>query len=361
MGTSLTVVRTCGLIPRLLATLLVTAFITGCDSDSTALLNELKQAGSESLSNRGLPVSTGSTTSIPAGQPVSISGAVPPRTNQTILVASFNIQVFGKTKATNPDVMRRLASIMRLFDVVAIQEIRSVDDLVMPTLVDYVNETGVRYAFDIGPRLGRSNSKEQYAFLYDSSRITLTGKPYTVTDGPSTGQTNGLAPDLLHREPLVASFRTLANAPFSFSLVNIHTDPDEAKDEVNVLHDVLLSVRHYEYATRNEDDVMLLGDLNAGPNQLGKLGQIPGTVPIIVGQSTMVEGSKTNDNILLDTTTTVEFTGRAGVLSMADAFRISSKEALQLSDHNPVWAEFRASEQTTTPQLANQSAATPVR
>lgn len=39
-------------------------------------------------------------------------------------IASFNIQVFGKTKAKKKDVLLMLAKIISIFDVVAIQEIR---------------------------------------------------------------------------------------------------------------------------------------------------------------------------------------------------------------------------------------------
>ena len=43
---------------------------------------------------------------------------------ETITIASFNIQIFGKTKAGKPDVMAVLPPIISEFDIVAIQEIR---------------------------------------------------------------------------------------------------------------------------------------------------------------------------------------------------------------------------------------------
>jgi deoxyribonuclease-1-like protein len=42
-----------------------------------------------------------------------------------VRIASFNIQVFGEKKLANPRVRSLLADIVRRFDVVAIQEIRS--------------------------------------------------------------------------------------------------------------------------------------------------------------------------------------------------------------------------------------------
>ena len=42
-----------------------------------------------------------------------------------IKVASFNIQVFGQSKINKPDVMDILSRIIKKYDVVAIQEVRS--------------------------------------------------------------------------------------------------------------------------------------------------------------------------------------------------------------------------------------------
>src|SRR5437762_3016546 len=65
----------------------------------------------------------------PRGQTVSTStgssgnGAIPARDTDTIKIATFNIQVFGKTKLAKPEVMQILADTIRNFDVVAIQEV----------------------------------------------------------------------------------------------------------------------------------------------------------------------------------------------------------------------------------------------
>ena len=60
-------------------------------------------------------------------------------------------------------------------------------------------------------------------------------------------------------------------------------------------------------------------------------------------QST-TRGSAQYDNLVFTAATTVEFTGRAGVLSMQEVFAITTDVALELSDHPPVWAEFSAVE-----------------
>ncbi len=58
------------------------------------------------------------------------------------------------------------------------------DQRLLPRLIDYVNADGMRYDYLLGPRLGRTSSKEQYAYVYDTDRIL--GDPnasYTVNDG----------------------------------------------------------------------------------------------------------------------------------------------------------------------------------
>ena len=47
-------------------------------------------------------------------QPIANPAALlPARTQQTILVASFNIQAFGQSKVENPWVLERLAAVIR--------------------------------------------------------------------------------------------------------------------------------------------------------------------------------------------------------------------------------------------------------
>lgn len=286
---------------------------------------------------------------------LSVVGSAPTATahaggaaSESIRIATFNIQVFGTTKADKPHVMEILSQVIRRYDIVAIQEIRSLDQTVLPRLVDLVNADGRRYDFVLGPRLGRTSSKEQYAFVYNTASIELDASAVYTVDDPD---------DLLHRPPLVAGFRARgppAEQAFTFTLVNIHTDPDEVADELNVLDDVFRAVRR---DGRDEDDVILLGDLNAADNRLGELGEIAGLVTAVPGQPTNTRGNKQYDHVLFDSRATAEFTGRAGVLNLMSEFGLSLDEALEVSDHLPVWAEFSVYEGGRPSRLAQQPSA----
>ena len=63
----------------------------------------------------------------------------------TIKIASFNIQVFGVSKASKPEVMGILASIISQFDVVAIQEIRDKSGRAVKSLEVLIDNLGVNY------------------------------------------------------------------------------------------------------------------------------------------------------------------------------------------------------------------------
>jgi deoxyribonuclease-1-like protein len=257
----------------------------------------------------------------------------PPRDNDTIRVASFNIQVFGESKLNDPEAMQVIVAILKNFDLVAIQEVRSVAQDVLPRLIALLNADGHQYDYALGPRLGRSNSKEQYAFVFDTATVEIDRyKLYTVDDPD----------DLLHREPLVGWFRARGPAPeqaFTFSLATIHTDPDEVDQELDVLDDVFFRIR--DDAQRGEDDAILLGDLNAKATNLRQLGQIKGLVKVVTGETpTNTLHNAQYDNIVFQEAATTEFTGSGGVFDFLRQYNLTLQQAERISDHMPVWAEF---------------------
>ena len=307
----------------ILATILAALCFAGCGG----------QQSKEPKAGPAAPVvPVGGTVQQPVGQP-----------GETIKICSFNIQVFGTSKLKKPQAMDVLVKVVRRFDVVAIQEVRSTDDTVLPRFIEMINADGSKYDFVIGPRLGRTNSKEQYAVLFNTARIEVDRASVYTVDDPQ---------DHLHREPLVARFRVRGVAPekaFSFNLADIHTDPDETATELDALADVFVGVQQNG---SGEDDVILLGDLNVDEYHLGRLGQLPGIAHAITGVKTNTRRDKMYDNIVFDGRATAEYTGRWGVVDFATEFNLSEQAALEVSDHCPVWAEFSAYEGGATPILA---------
>jgi len=262
------------------------------------------------------------------------AGGVPKPAN-AILVASFNIQVFGESKLSKPQVVEVLARVVRNFDVVAIQEVRAKSDEILPAFVRAVNADGSRYQHVIGPREGRTSSKEQYAFVYDSNRIEVDPSSLGVFPDPQ---------GRMHRPPMHARFRTRvipAEMAFTFWLVNMHTDPDEVPQELDALTGVFQAM---QAARPDEDDVILLGDLNAGPPEFGAFRRIPGIGWAVTGMTTNTRRTKTYDNLVFARPATGEYLGHSGVLDLQNSYGLSPEQALEVSDHCPVWAAFYPAE-----------------
>ena len=267
------------------------------------------------------------------------------RPSNSLLIASYNIQVLGKSKMSKPGVVDVLAYLIRQFDIVAVQEVRAKDDDIIPRLLAAVNSDGSRYGYLIGPRIGRTVSTEQYVFLYDTTRVEHDPSAVGTVADPS---------DLLHREPYAARFRARTSSPenaFTFWLVNIHTDPDEVPQEVDALADVFQLMQR---ARADEDDVILLGDLNASETQLGRLGKLPGINWAIRDVMTNTRQNRAYDNIIFDSRATAEYTGRWGVVNLEQSLGLTRDQALQVSDHFPVWAEFQAWETQPRPGFAGK-------
>jgi len=118
--------------------------------------------------------------------------------NETLRIGAFNIHVFGKSKASKPDVMDVLGKIIRTYDVVAIQEIRDKSQTALPALVNITNSNGSQYEYIVGPREGRTSSKEQYAYIYNNQTVKLNGTPEPYPEPNGT--------DPFHREGTVEFF-----------------------------------------------------------------------------------------------------------------------------------------------------------
>lgn len=289
------------------------------------------RGSAESIASRKIsPVGLSQTSAVGSG-----------KSQTSIRVATFNIKVFGKSKASDAEVMRQLAAVFMQFDVVAVQEIRGDPDIPINTLLDQITRMGGRYRAVHGPPIGRTSQTECYGFVWDQDRIDFIAQSdYMIEDRA----------DLMHREPMVASFQTRvapvdSRLPFRFTLINVHTDPDLVRgdtgdNELNVLDDVFQSVRNFEYETNGEEDFMMLGDLNVDVGKLAELGQIPGVVSLVGDVPTNTLKTKTYDHILIDSRVTTEYVRRSGVLDLENMFGIDQSAALKISDHLPVWAEF---------------------
>ncbi len=281
------------------------------------------------------------------GQSVGNSSALfgGTRRPDVIRIASFNLDQFDRQKSQSPDALQSLAAIIRSFDVVAVQEIRCLEQHVVPRLVDAINGASQDFDFVVGPHVGRFELKEQFAFIYNRRRVELDrSEVYTVQDPD----------DLIHSEPLVGWFCARGANPtdaFTFTLVNIRTDgtPGETEREHRLLRGIFENVRNDQ---RGEDDVILLGDFQVPTAQLRQTAQLPSAVYVIAETPTDPGQSVQRDNIIFDSMATVEFTGRSGAVDFLRQMNLTLEQARRISNHLPVWAEFSTFEGADNRRMA---------
>jgi len=256
-------------------------------------------------------------------------------TRPAIRMATFNLDGLDDNRLANPKVCESLVRILSRFDVVALQNIHSGNRGVLMRLKDQINATGRCFDFVTCPTLDRDSVEIYNAVLFDATTVEVDPKTVHSIDAP---------PGTFHVRPLMAEFRVRGPPPseaFTFMLVNVLVDPRRGPQELDALADAYRAARD---SGQGEDDIIMLGDLETDPEHLGRLGRVPGLVAAVSGIPTTTRGTRLADNILFDRTATVEYTGRSGVLDMVRELDLTPQEALDVSEHLPVWAEFSSYE-----------------
>lgn len=253
---------------------------------------------------------------------------------ELLSIGAFNIQVFGLTKMDKPDVPDVLVQVANRYDLLLVQEIRDKSQTAIHEYLDLINaQTDDPFEMQLSDRLGRTWSKEQYAYFYRPSKLTVLDS-YHYDDGEEPDA------DLFQREPYIVQFQTTTGS--TFAAIGLHSAPDEAQEEIDFLADVV------EDATvrLEEEDLLLLGDFNAGcsyvrPSQIG--GLLLYQDPLVdwwIGEEADTTTTSTvcpYDRILTTgelTTQTVE--GSGGVFLFDHAFSLSPTLTRAVSDHYPV-------------------------
>jgi endonuclease/exonuclease/phosphatase family metal-dependent hydrolase len=262
------------------------------------------------------------------------STRTPPTGTTTIKLASWNIRRLSRNNT--PGSLDTIAGVLAGYDLTGIEEvlhpepIRGIKDRLRTR-----HATPVRYV--VTSREGRTGQEaERYGFVYRERAIeALNRGRFASGDGVA-------------RPPYYGYFRARAGGAdgFDFILMLAHTKPPEGavlQGELTRLGQSYAAVRDRNSA---EGDLLLAGDLNAGPDYVHfRTNLITGLrlrATIAAGTSTMVAGARTNDNILFGPPTVQDYTGRSGV----DPFGDSTPGHAEVSDHRPVWAEFHVGRDT---------------
>jgi len=163
---------------------------------------------------------------------------------QNLTVCSWNLRDFGQTKTDTQ--IAFIARILKDFDVVAIQEVVAgkAGPQAVARLADALNRTGSKWDYTVSHGTsGDKYSKERYAFLWKTGRITKIGdawleKKYNLE---------------INREPYLARFQ-LGEKRFTF--VTFHAVPKAKQPETEI--------RYLQYlpAEYPGDILVFCGDFN---------------------------------------------------------------------------------------------------
>lgn len=290
---------------------------------------------------------------------------VPARDDHNLLVGSWNIRALGgltpKWEAGPKDSPTRdwravslIAEIIRSFDVVAVQEVRR-STTALRFLLERLGKSWQVIISDVTE--GNAGNGERLAFLYDSDRVQPSGLVGEI-----------VLPDVVDRpakqfarSPYAASFR---RGDVEFILTTVHVIwGTSATSRVPELTAFANWMR--DWADRPEDwntNLLVLGDFNidrlddplyrafisTGLFPPGELSGVPRTI---------FDGDKKNhfyDQIawftdftgadVTDMLTGMRYAGKAGsfdFVPLTFAGLTRSKLSWRMSDHYPLWVEFR--------------------
>lgn len=155
---------------------------------------------------------------------ISAMGAKP-----VLRIATFNIQNFGQSKLAKTAIADTLRTIVRKFDIVAVQEVSDVTNKTAGAFLKKVNRGSKKpYKMVCSRRTGEQandqSSREQYAFYYNPAKVELL----------DTALYDDSEHDYFQREPYIAKFRRKVDG-LVFLICTIHTAPEQAVEEIAAL------------------------------------------------------------------------------------------------------------------------------
>jgi endonuclease/exonuclease/phosphatase family metal-dependent hydrolase len=282
---------------------------------------------------------------------MGVLSAVPLRSvDENVLIASWNIAQFSEKKKARA--LQYIADICERFDIVAIQEVKTN----LQGLARLQKMLPGHYQILVSDPTGNS---ERMAFLYDKRTVISTGLVCEIAfNGPIA------SPNVFQfqRSPYCASFKA---GRFDFTLVSVHIAEGSSQGEVGLglrekeIQELVKFIKHEAGRAQGavfDPDFFLVGDFNiqkdgdrffkaltggeeprfkmpAGMNNLG----------------TNFDQTKTFDKIAWIPSDEFEFTGKFGAIPFGGVLYQEPGQAAgaarkEVSDHLPLWAEFRVTE-----------------
>ncbi|XP_070696107.1 deoxyribonuclease I-like 1-like isoform X1 [Pempheris klunzingeri] len=265
----------------------------------------------------------------------------------SLKICAFNVQSFGESKANNKKVMGILLKILSRCDLSLIQEVRDSKGEAIQVLVKELNrfDNSNSYSYVESRRLGRKSYKEQYVYIYrDNMLEVMEHYQYPKQEGEGTNET-----DVFSREPFIVRFHSPTTLVKDFILIGQHTCPKNAMKEIDQLYSLFKEI----YKKWKTDNVMILGDLNAGCSYVTikgwramRLRSDPKFHWLIGDEQDTTVREKTHcayDRIIVHGREIISciVKGSAQPFNFKENFHLTEEEALEVSDHFPVEVDLK--------------------
>jgi endonuclease/exonuclease/phosphatase family metal-dependent hydrolase len=240
--------------------------------------------------------------------------------------------------------MDTLVSVIKKYDLVAIQEVKNKSGEAYQILMTHLNQNGDYYGSIISERTGKNEddlkSQEQYLYVYDKRKI-IAWQEVKIGEELYEPKVISDEEDDYQREPFLAFFSAV-DSSFMFSVFSIHTKPKEAYSEIEALLNVGNDFNEKFISCSSGycdfmKNVILLGDFNADCSYLSDKEEVYlkekyDSLKWIIPDDTDTNLAKSDcayDRIVLSHNLMNYFKGDYGVDRS-----FSSKV---VSDHYPVW------------------------
>ena len=238
-------------------------------------------------------------------------------------IISWNIQNFGRSKSESDSVMKYITSKVKIFDIVAIQEVSTSEfgAQAVAKLDDLLDRTGTSWDYIVSnPTTGPGS--ERYAYLYKKSRVKLKESSLEKT-----------LQDKLNREPFKAVFLFKSN---EYYLFNLHLVPTDKNPSLEAMQ---LSSLGDNYKGKK---IIFMGDFNLSQSDPGFDGVKKWSKPTLIGKKTSLKMKETikgqwlnmeYDNFFISSNIILV---KSGVINFSTEFK-DLKSARKVSDHCPIY------------------------
>jgi len=274
-----------------------------------------------------------------------------------LLIGSWNIRNFGRVYGNwsenqgspkrNLRSMAYIAEIVKRFDVIAIQEVKS-NTTALRMLVDEF--LGLNWGVIVSDvSAGPKGNAERLAYIYDKRRVSPSGLAGEIVLPPTD---DGDPIQQFDRTPYIVGFQS---AKERFALLTAHIKygktPDDRLDELrNLAEYIAVEIRDRTATGGEEKNLIVLGDFNIddrGDNPLFKAFVSTGLIvpfQLLNLKTTFATKPKYYDQIAwFMGNVDLLSNGLAGVIDFSGAIykEITLRQmSYRVSDHLPIWVEF---------------------